>query len=311
LAATCPQPFGDNSILPTRRLCQAVLDRLKDHTVVLEGTGADVCFGYFRLVQSWQSVYRVPDALRRLGAALYVSRRLWLSPPSRVERWLRLARRASMLPRVAATVGQNPLAGVVYAAPASVQAEVSERLEEWMTKTLPSQEPGIKIIGLDLALGCANAAAQKCQPLFTGGPTRIAYPFLDPTIVSLALQRASHWPGREQPKQVLKAALTRHVPCEMVHRPTSNFVAPMERIYATSRFLNVFDRLLAADAPLAPFVIRSSLQRLRCVLPSGAPLPFQTVNAVWSLTSANLWLEQIAQLYRMRESSSSPRVVSA
>ena len=66
LGATCPQPFGDASILPMRRLCQAVLHELEDHEVVLEGTGADDCFGVFGDAQSWQSMYSIPNVLLRL-----------------------------------------------------------------------------------------------------------------------------------------------------------------------------------------------------------------------------------------------------
>jgi len=102
------------------------------------------------------------------------------------------------------------------------------------------------------------------------------------------------WQGADQEaKWLLKAALARYVPAEMVYRPKSGFVAPMSTKLKSDAFLAALDKLLVGRAVLSPFVEKHVLRRIRERLLTQRRLPSQTVATVWAIVFANEWLEQV------------------
>lgn len=293
VAETWSQPFGDTSTLPTHALSKAVIARLAGGSsrVVIDGTGADGCFGLFGRAASWRKVERVPGRLRRLAAAAYASTRMWRST-SAIERRLRLLRRSSQMPMLPASVAQNPLLGIAYHASEQSRQFVIGTLERWIRDSVPSKDDRATLAGVDLALVCADIFAQKNHSIFDGSPHRIVYPFLDQRMVSLALQRAIHWPGGGEPKRALKLALARQIPANLVHRPKSGFVAPLREKYRDARFLQALDHLCDPGAALASWINQNWFKRIRSDLAEGRPLPAQTYSFVWNAVFAEFWLEQ-------------------
>jgi asparagine synthetase B (glutamine-hydrolysing) len=291
IASTYAQPFGDHSTLPSYGLGRAVLNHLSEPRVILDGTGADGCFGLFGKAALWQAVYRLPALVHLLGGWVYQSASLWRRS-SGIERRLRLLRRSALMPLLSAAVAQNPLVDIAYHAPEGVRREVSRTLDHWVAGSLPCGDNRVRLSGLDLALVCGNIFAQKNKPLFDASDHRVAYPFLDSRMVRLALARAVHWPGSHESKRVLKAALARQVPHELVYRPKSGFVVPMHEKFREPRFLEAYDRLLESSAPLARLLDRRWLIAARMFLSGGRPLPAQTQNVVWAAVFTNQWLWQ-------------------
>jgi asparagine synthase (glutamine-hydrolysing) len=295
LANIWPEPFGDPSTLPTYALSRAVIDRLRlggdgSSRVVLDGTGADGCFGMFDRAQAWHAVFAVPRALRRLGASAYSAARLWRRTGA-IERRLRLSRRSCQMPALPAAIAQNPLLGIAYSTSTGAQEAVVGLLRQWLEHCLPCADEPARLAGLDLGLVCANIFAQKNKPVFDASAHGIEYPFLDQRMVGLALRRAVRWPRLES-KGVLKAALAEQVPRELVYRRKSGFVAPLRNKFAHPRFLTLFDHLLDSASPLAGTLNRAWLQRVRRDLRAARALPPQTCNFIWAAVFTNHWLTQ-------------------
>ena len=290
-ARAYPQPFGDHSTLPSFALARATIAVLDCPRVIIDGTGADGCFGMFAKAAQWRGAYHLPRGIRNLASAAYAWAGQWRRP-GELEKRLRILRRTASLPWLSAAIAQNPLSGLAYQFPQETTQEVCELLEKWSQTMVVGDEPDVRLPALDLALVCANIFAQKNKPVFAQSTHRVAYPFLDERIVGLALGHAACWPYAEQSKFALKAALAQHVPQEMVFRRKSGFVAPLSTILRDPTFLAAFDRILAKDSPLAPYLNLRVLRQLRRDVETGRDLPAQTYNLIWSAIFTNCWCEQ-------------------
>ena len=140
---------------------------------------------------------------------------------------------------------------------------------------------------------CGDIYAQRSKSIFDAHAQPIAYPFIDRSVVRLALEQAVYWPRSEQPKRVLKSILARHVPQQMVYRPKSGFLAPAVELFSHPRFLDAFDRLLRPASALANVLDRSRMRELRGVFASANPLPMQMYNFAWAAVLTDLWIEQL------------------
>jgi len=147
---------------------------------------------------------------------------------------------------------------------------------------------------LDLALVCSSIFAQKSKSLFTGSLLEISYPFLDPGMVDLALKSCCWTASHEEPKRVLKTALARQVPKEMVYRKKSAFNGDTREYFKNKMFLDRFDRLSSSNSPLYAFLDLQFLKTMRAKLARGWPLPSQTANFIWAAVFVNEWLAQVA-----------------
>jgi asparagine synthetase B (glutamine-hydrolysing) len=297
VAAVWPQPTADTSTLPTHALSRSIIERLRSRDggasrVILDGTGADGCFGMFGRAASWHSILRVPRAIRRAASRVYATGRLWRRGGA-VERRLRLLRRSCQMPMLPAAVAQNALLDIAYLAADEARRSVLAAVAHWLEHALPCADDPARLAGLDLALVCANVFAQKNKPVFDASAHRIVYPFLDQRMVGLALRRAERWPASHDSKRVLKAALAEQVPPELVYRRKSAFVSRLRDKFAAPRFLSAFDRLFDRAAPLAPHMHNVWLHRVRRDIKRGRALPAQTYSCVWAATFTNLWLEQM------------------
>ena len=286
-------PFGDHSTMPTYALARAVTTQFSGGATVFDGTGADGAFGMFGKVRQWQRLYSIPIALRKAGAMAYSLFRLW-EKNNKMEYYLRLLRRTSQFSFPLVTVAQNPLRGIGYRPPSTALVELEASANNYLN-CLPNAEPRAQIAAADLVWVCSPIFAQKTKSLFDGTALHIVYPFLLPPMVELAL-KARNWAGSdEQPKWVLKAALARQVPADMVYRKKSGFVAPVEQKFKHRAFLEAFDKLLDSKSPLYGLVDQRFVQTIRQKLVDGNSLPSQTASFVWAAVFANSWLEQVTR----------------
>lgn len=291
IGTTYRQPFTDHSALPTYELAMAAVRRFPATRPVIDGTGADGAFGLFGKAQSWNRLYRVPGALRRLANRAYNITALWRHA-SRIEYGTRVLARTAGLPAFVAAVAQNGFAGVLYHAPAKERDRVLALLEGWMVSTLPTKNDAVRLAGLDLALVCSDRFAQKDKAIFDSAERGIVYPYLDRRIVALALTRAVRWPGSSEPKRVLKELLARQVPANMVYRPKSGFAGPLARYMSHPRWLDAFDRVLSADNELTQLLDLRRIATLRPALAGAKPIPNPTYSFIWAVVFTGLWIEQ-------------------
>jgi len=286
------RPFGDPSLSPTYALARAVIDRFASSRVILDGTGADGAFGLFSKTSFYRNLYRIPHSIRKAVEYLYGVSGSWMTD-SRIERIGRVLSRSSQLPIVLAAIARNPLANIAYRVRPDVKREVLELAGMWVNSIVPSRSVNAQLPAADLAINCSRVLAQKTKSVFDAYNRKVAYPFLDSRMIGLAVQRARHWPGREEPKRVLKAILASHVPSEMVYRPKSGFVGPYKTIFSRSEFVTALDRVLEHKTALTEFVDLFALRRLRDRVRSRTPLPGQTYWFIWAAVFAHHWLEAL------------------
>jgi asparagine synthase (glutamine-hydrolysing) len=284
-------PFCDHSAIPTRVLARSVIRTFGSEYSVFEGTGADGAFGLFGRTRPWQILHSIPDAFLRIGSEGYRILRLW-QKDSKGEYCLQLLRRATQHQFPLSVVAQNPLAEIAYHMQKDVYREVDALLVDWLHSLSP-QDPQLMLCALDLSLVCACIFAQKATSLFASSQVNIIFPFLSHRIMQIALS-SGKWQGADlEAKWLLKAALARYVPTEMVYRPKSGFVAPMSTKLKSDAFLAALEKLLVDKAVLSPFVEKHVLRNIRERLITQRRLPSQTTATVWAIVFVNEWLEQV------------------
>ncbi len=285
-------PFGDHSTVPTYRLVRSVIRTFGIEFTVLDGTGADGAFGLFGRARQWQKLNSTPRGLLRIGSQGYKSLRLW-QRESRCEYWFRLLRRASQHRFPLAAVAQNALSGIAYHLPKHVSDEVESLGLSWLRSISPPT-PDLQLTALDMSLVCSCIFAQKSKSLFAASVLSVNYPYLSAEVSRLAFA-SGNWTGANQEaKWLLKAALARHVPSEMVYRSKSGFVAAIGDKFKSDAFLASFDKVFDGESQLSPFVEKKFLENIRGTVTAGGSLPAQTNNAVWAIVFVSEWLEQVS-----------------
>lgn len=239
LAGVWDEPFGDPSMLPTLLLCRAARRQL---TVSLGGDGGDEVFaGYNRHALGyaiWRRVGRVPRPLRR-----GVSRALLLPSPRLVDATARRAR--GVLPKRWDV--RNPgdkvqkLASLLradgsdlWAVLASTWPRPEEVLAGRATATDPRADrhvcidPVEELLLLDTAAVLPDEMLVKVDRASMAVALEVRVPFLDHRVVEWAwtLPMEAKAGGGEG-KRLVRQALRRFVPPEVVERPKMGFDPPV------------------------------------------------------------------------------------
>lgn len=299
-------PFGDHSVIPTFQLASYVAQRFPDRSVVLNGVGADGCFGLINKLRDWRALYQIPAALR---AALSSTYRLLYTDASRWERYVRLLRRSHDLPQELAVIACNPLHGIAYRCAAREREEVDAAIRDLAATHVAAPDDPRRAAALDVGIVCANIFAQKDKPLFDASHLRVHYPFLSDAMLRLAFDTAASWPDRQEAKATLKAALARQVPRAMVYRPKSGFVADLRPVLRQPAFLDAVQRL-EEHPGFAECLSPDAVQRIGAALAEGRTLPPQTYNFIWSAVFACAWTMD-AERRASRPSDNTTCVLSA
>jgi len=291
-AALYSMPFVDGACVPALTLAHAVAARVDPDRAVFHGTGADGCFGMWRRARRSAWVYAPPETVRLAFGELYRRFRLFRHEGAS-ERLLRLMRRSSQLGRLAFLAGQHPLAGIAFSAPPATLARISGLCIEWVQALARGEEMTELFSLLDLGLMCAGILNQKNRVLMRRHGFNIAYPYLAPGVIDLALSHGRLWPGGMRPKNVLKHLVAEVLPARLAFRPKRGFAPPLDRQLSHPVFLEHLDAASHSVAALRPYVetdfIAQSLRDLR----SGIRLPSTTYNFLWGVAFCNAWLTHI------------------
>jgi asparagine synthase (glutamine-hydrolysing) len=284
-------PFVDRSVIPTNLLVRASLPSITGSRIVVEGTGADGAFG------AWQPNSRVanlPQPVRELLAGGYGWLGLWRQP-SEMERVARLARGSVQMSAAhSLVIAQNVLDQIAYRVPEDARQDIEGALGKHIQVLGAGLEIEQQFSLLDLVHICAGIfAAKSFDPLRTAG-IRPVYPFLEPPMLRLSTSlayRAKSSPGNA--KAVLKRLLARHLPSELIDRPKSGFVPPMQSILAQPAVQAfVQESVLAADNPVLDYCRAPALHLLLARAADNQPLTKGAYRFVWAVIFASAWLKQ-------------------
>lgn len=296
IGATYSLPFGDFSAFPTCMLVEAVVQLHERRKVVLDGTGGDGTFDFrvfdYRRYYS-RKLDRLPRFIFKLGAFMYKEFRVWMWE-SELGQLLQLMRYFSQMSVLQSDVAQSPLCGIMYHSPEGVKSETHELLDQWL-EHIPWTDESRVFNMLDIILVCCGIFAQTGKPIFDASRLDVRYPFLEPNMVKLAMERAFYWPEAKEHKSPLKNLLAQHVPREMVFRPKSGWPpTPLVRqLFESQAFLKGVDRLLQPTSPLSSMLDNRYIRPLRAHLQQKRPLAYETYRFLWLAVFLNLWLDQV------------------
>ena len=279
-----PMPFADESTAAMFGLAGVVVERFGGEGVtVIDGTGADGAFGMGAKVRRWMKILKIPKAVRKmLGTPYGVG--AWLRR-GRLEYWPRLMERSCSISPLAACIAQNPLAGVLYSQDHS--GEVCRTLDKWVRDEAGDDLMRGMVVA-DLGLTCANIFAQKGAPVLRGAGLTIAYPFLSDAVVELGLAVLEK-DFSLMPKEILRMALKRQAPAELVDRQKSGFTDPAQSVFLSDGFLEILDAAMDDSAPIGDLLVKSNVARACRALRSGHLLAKQTMNCLWAIAFTDRW----------------------
>jgi asparagine synthase (glutamine-hydrolysing) len=291
-ADTYSLPFFDGSALPTYALSLAVIKEFSDSKTILDGTGADGAFGLFHKASLYQKLDCIPRLFLLMAGYLYELMACWKNP-SRIEHVLRVLRRAAQMPRELTGIAQNPLLGILYEIEPQIRLEVIDLIRQWLEAVAPAQNIKVKLAILDLSIICARTLAQKNKSIFDMAGRKIVYPYLDDSVIGVAIKRASYWPGNSQPKRVLKSILASDVPHHMVYRPKSGFVPPLREKFLQQEFISAYEHLIEGNSVVSNILDCRKMEELLKDIKSGTLLPAQTTRFIWGVVFTHCWLNQL------------------
>ncbi|WP_346535173.1 asparagine synthase C-terminal domain-containing protein [Micromonospora sp. DPT] len=285
-------PFGDFATISANLMVRAGIKMAPDAPQFIDGTGADGAFGVGQLA-TWQKLYRLPRPLLLGAAGLYSRAELWRRP-SRFEHRTRALRRAAQMPLLeAAVVATNALDGVFYRLPPADRAYLSGLIHTYIIDCAPSTDVRDQYQWLDLLHVCAGEyAAKSFDPLRMRG-VRAAFPFLEPDLLAeaFAMPREIKYTFRDA-KLALKTSLAASVPAELVYRPKSGFVPPLDRWLTEEPLRGVVQRISTEPGALADYLEITRLRPIVKRATEGQPLTQGVKNFVWMVTFLKLWLDQ-------------------
>jgi len=217
------EPYADSSALPTIAAARHMDGRWP---AVLTGDGGDELFfghsAYVKALRNHNLVRRLPSAARR-----WADRRHQRDPEQArlggISAILAEARCSSLAETYRSRVSR-------WRSPASALTAADERTSVFDRHNHHPQgiQPGELLLYLDQAGELADGLMTKSDRAFGAFGTAVGNPFLSDAVVELAWQLPmNHKVEGGVTKSVLKHALSRHLPKELVHRSKKGFGSPI------------------------------------------------------------------------------------
>jgi asparagine synthase (glutamine-hydrolysing) len=235
VAAHFDEPFADASALPTYRVSQLAREEV---TVALSGDGADEAFaGYRRLVFQHQEerVRRwIPSALRRtllgpLGRAL--PQMDWLPRPLRAKATLTgLARSGEEAYALAIGVTGPDMRAELYSDSMRARIRGYSAEERWWRtmRAAPAAEPLDRAQYADMMIALPGDILTKVDRMSMAVSLEAREPLLDHHLVEFAATLPANMRVRGGTgKWLMKRAMERTLPRDILYRPKMGFVTPL------------------------------------------------------------------------------------
>lgn len=237
VADHCDEPFADASALPTYRVSQLAREEV---TVALSGDGADEAFaGYRRLVFQHQEerVRRLlPAGLRRhvLGPLARAWPQMdWAPRPLRAKATLAgLSRSGEEAYALAIGISGPEMRSALFndATAAALSGYVAE--ERWWLamRGAPAREPLDRAQYADMMIALPGDILTKVDRMSMAVSLEAREPLLDHHLVEFAATLPAHMRVRGSTgKWLMKKAMERHLPTDILYRPKMGFVTPISR----------------------------------------------------------------------------------
>lgn len=218
------EPFADSSSFPT----MAVARLARRHvTVALSGDGGDELFGgyhYYGLIQHLSRINRMPPGAKRLARALLervplhsaklFAGALWRDNPVSIFNYLR---------SYAKDFG--PLASDTVLQATDPSSRYFEQFAQGFAPGLTHSELGMR---LDLGFTLSDGYLQKVDVATMAFSLEARCPMVDYRLVEWSMRLPLRYKIRNgQTKYLLKKALSRYLPADLVYQPKRGFGVPI------------------------------------------------------------------------------------
>jgi asparagine synthetase B (glutamine-hydrolysing) len=206
-----------------------------------------------------------------------------------------------MPPLLAAVIAQNSLHGECFSVTSNVRTTVNDALMHTVSSLTPSPSLADRATTLDVVVVCGGIfAAKDFDPLRHRGVDAL-YPFLHPAVLgpSLALPWTTRCAGG-QPKAVLKRALARHVPADLVFRRKSGFRPRAHTAFGEVDMRDfVLDSALRRDSPLREFLNWRRVERLFGRAFAAERIHTKAYNLLWVLAFVGSWIDGLTRIHAL------------
>jgi asparagine synthase (glutamine-hydrolysing) len=230
------EPYADSSAIPTYRVCQLARDHVK---VALSGDGGDELFAGYRRYR-WhlkEEVLRsrIPRAIRgplfgRLGQ--------WYPKAERAPRWLRAKTTFEALARDSIDAYRNSVSVVRDDArdhlfsgdlKNALQGYRSAEVFAAHAANFGGRDPLKLVQYLDCKTYLIGDILTKVDRASMAHGLEVRLPFLDHELMEWAMALPSALKlRRSEGKHLLKSAMERHLPRDVLHRPKMGFAVPLK-----------------------------------------------------------------------------------
>lgn len=234
VAFHCDEPFADASALPTYRVSELAREQV---TVALSGDGADEVFaGYRRLVFQYQEERAraaVPAAARRMLGPL--ARRWpkmdWAPRPLRAKATLKaLARTGEEAYALSIGVTGPEMREALYSDEFAARIRGYQAEERWWRtmQTAPASEALDRAQYADMKIAMPGQILTKVDRMSMAVSLEAREPLLDHHLVEFAATLPANMRVRGGTgKWLMKKAMERYLPRDILYRPKMGFVTPI------------------------------------------------------------------------------------
>lgn len=293
VGASYSQPFGDYSTFPSLHLVRHVVEHHGNRRVILDGCGADGVFGAYPKLSRWAALYRIPALLRWGAGRRYPHSKFWLEESRLARRmgWSRISSQMEIL--LASVIAENPLCGIAFDSSKETRLDVHQAIVSELDQSVPFSDFALRARALDVLHVVRDIMAQGAFPVTLGTALDIDFPFMAPELFRLGFREAARGPAPTESKAELKRLLARQVPSEMVYRPKSSPEPPItEQLQRGSTAAAFHDIVLAPTNVLRPFLNVRTVTEMVRLCGRQHRFPHLTINFLWTLLFASLWLDQ-------------------
>ena len=293
-------PFSDFSSLPIVFILKFMQDHVKEAQMLIEGNGADDCFGFSNL--GLRSKMLLKDWFPRVGkemlAALFQDAKSWKwrSHEGFLARVLALAddHEHNFLNYFLASAPANFLGLQAHRVLDREVYEVMERVFTACGKNYQELSYEAKTTIRQLLHINSRRWAAKAFSVGESLGIRVIYPYIWRDI--LDIQGTIPWQAKIHNgvvKWPLKRLLEEFMPQEFIYREKSGFVPPFVQWLTVKEFnQTVRDILLASDAHVRRLVPPRIMAELLDDALNGQKLRFPVLNFLWAALFTEMWIRK-------------------
>lgn len=296
------EPYADSSALPTYYLAKMTRQHV---TVALNGDGGDENFaGYpwYGLMKQDHLYRKLPKGIRQANRFLLTALHRWL--PSRLLRYGEVfvegaLRPESELHAELLSYFSKREKEALYDEPFKKETSSwpSYLLLEDYYKESGTQDPIHRALFTDVNTYLANDLNVKVDIASMANSLEARSPFLDHELMELVAQIPSSLKWRHgQGKYILKKALRKRLPHDLMYRRKQGFSVPIGRWFETSLYEYTRERLLEPNAFPPGMFNRRALEELT----GSRERMGRESRRIWALLTLKLWWDQFLNAKRDR-----------